>query len=147
MQLNQRIGQSAKHFSRDTAIIDPRRFPSVAGVDTTHNEHVVDWQTGFFQESDRWMTCWQIKFSDHFALGRSFADEFRVGMAHPRDRTTLNDHPEYKRLKREITAYLMNLNREARELSGAPALTMPDIAPKDFSLPVASPRLKRDSAA
>lgn len=77
----------------------------------------------------------------------TLADEFHVGMAHPRDRTTLNDHPEYIRLKREITAYLLNLNKEARESSDAPALAMPDIAPRDFSLPVAAPRLKRDSAA
>ena len=70
-----------------------------------------------------------------------------VDMPRPRDRTSLNDQPEYKRLKREITSFMMNLNQEARELRRDTGLSMPDLQPRDFSLPVAPPRLRRSSAA
>ena len=56
----------------------------------------------------------------------TLASEFKVNMPHPRDRTTLNEHPEYKRLKIEITAFMMELNKEAKALRSETALTMPD---------------------
>lgn len=77
----------------------------------------------------------------------TLSTEFTVKMAHPRDRTTLNEHPEYKRLKREITSFMLDLNKEARELRSESTLTMPAVQPHDFSLPVASPRFKRENAA
>lgn len=77
----------------------------------------------------------------------TLAREFEVRMPRPRDRATLNDHPEYKRLKLEITAFMMSLNEEARELRNECGLRMPDVQPRDFSLPVASPRLRSGSAA
>ena len=77
----------------------------------------------------------------------TLAQEFEVDMPRPRDRTSLNDQPEYKRLKREITSFMMNLNQEARELRRDTGLSMPDLQPRDFSLPVAPPRLRRSSAA
>ena len=69
--------------------------------------------------------------------GATLADEFKVNMTRPRDRSTLNDHPEFKRLKSEITSHLMQLNREARELRREEGLSMPDVQPKDFHLPSA----------
>ena len=72
----------------------------------------------------------------------TLAEEFVVNMARPRDRHTLNDHPEYMRLKSEITSFMMHLNGETKELSAGKLVPMPDIRPKDFSLPSIGPRLK-----
>ena len=72
----------------------------------------------------------------------TLAEEFSVNMARPRDRHTLNDHPEYMRLKAEITSFMMNLNRESKELSRGSFVPMPDVTPKNFTPPSAAPRLK-----
>lgn len=77
----------------------------------------------------------------------TLAQEFLVDMPHPRDRTTLNEHPEYKRLKREITSFMLELNQEAKSLRSKVEFTLPDIKPRDFSLPIASPRFRRGNAA
>ncbi len=74
--------------------------------------------------------------------GATLAKEFPVTMERPRDRHTLNDHPEFMRLKSEITNFLMGLNNESKELSKSHVVPMPDIRPKDFSLPSATPRFK-----
>ena len=72
----------------------------------------------------------------------TLAEEFEVRMERPRDRHTLNDHPEFMRLKSEITRFMMSLNEESKSLRSSAVIPMPDIRPRDFSLPVASPRLK-----
>lgn len=72
----------------------------------------------------------------------TLADDFDVHMERPRDRHTLNDHPEFMRLKSEITRFMMDLNEESKNLRKSDIVAMPEIRPKDFSLPVASPRLK-----
>ncbi len=71
----------------------------------------------------------------------TLADAYPVNMARPRDHHTLNDHPEFKRLKTEITSYMMGLNKEARAIS-KDVVPMPNVRPKDFSPPTAAPRLK-----
>ena len=74
--------------------------------------------------------------------GATLADEFTVAMERPRDRRTLNDHPEFMRLKTQITLFMMGLNKDAKGKAQAPIIPMPDIRPKDFSLPKATIRLK-----
>lgn len=71
----------------------------------------------------------------------TLAEPYQVEMARPRDRQTLNDHPEFKRLKAEITNYMMGINQESKD-SRQDITPMPDIRPKDFSLPSARIRLK-----
>ena len=73
--------------------------------------------------------------------GATLADPYLVGMARPRDRQTLNDHPEFKRLKAEITNYMMGISEESKD-ARQEIVPMPDIRPKDFSLPTARIRLK-----
>ena len=68
--------------------------------------------------------------------GATLSEEFKVNMARPRDRHTLNDQPEFMRLKSEITAFMLGLNKESKELKSAKEITMPNVKPKDFSLPV-----------
>jgi len=65
----------------------------------------------------------------------TFAEEFKVNMPRPRDRYTLNDNPEFRRLKSEISTFMLGLNDEAKALKGEFTLKAPDIQPKDFSLP------------
>jgi len=71
----------------------------------------------------------------------TLANDFVVNMDRPRDRRTLNDHPEFMRLKTDITLFMMGLNKESKELA-SDLIPMPDVRPKDFSLPTASPRFK-----
>lgn len=75
----------------------------------------------------------------------TLAEEFVVNMARPRDRHTLNDHPEYMRLKSEITRFMMHLNKESKALATAKVVPMPDIRPKDFSPPSIGPRFSHKS--
>lgn len=72
----------------------------------------------------------------------TLAEEFAVNMERPRDRHTLNDHPEFMRLKSEITRFMMGLNHESKKLQTHEVTPMPKIQPKDFSLPRAAPRFK-----
>ena len=72
----------------------------------------------------------------------TLANDFIVNMDRPRDRRTLNNHPEFMRLKTEITLFMMSLNKESKAQSQHPIIPMPSVRPKDFSLPTASPRFK-----
>lgn len=72
--------------------------------------------------------------------GATLSKEFVVNMPRPRNRHTLNDEPEFMRLKSEITAFMLGLNNESKEMKSKVKVTMPDVQPRDFSLPVAAPR-------
>ena len=71
----------------------------------------------------------------------TLADPYLVEIERPRDRQTLNDHPEFKRLKVEITNYMMAINKGSK-VNQQEITSMPDVRPKDFSLPSARIRLK-----
>ena len=73
----------------------------------------------------------------------TLSDEFKVNMERPRNRHTLNDHPEFMRLKSEITSFMMGLNQESKKLSGN-VVPMPKVTPKSFSPPVMSPTFKQN---
>lgn len=75
----------------------------------------------------------------------TLAKEFVVNMERPRDRQTLNDHPEYMRLKSEITSFMMQLNKESKALDSSAITPMPAIRPKDFTPISGAPRLKNKS--
>ncbi len=74
----------------------------------------------------------------------TLADPYLVEMARPRERHTLNDHPQFKRLKSEITNFMMGLNKDSKKSTQDPLTSMPDIRPKDFTLPSANIRLKNN---
>ncbi len=74
--------------------------------------------------------------------GATLADEFKVNMERPRARRTLNDHPEFMRLKTQITLFMMGLNKNSKNDQKTPLIPMPDIRPRDFALPSANIRLK-----
>lgn len=59
----------------------------------------------------------------------SFGQEFAVTLERPRERATLNFNEEFKHLRNDVTKYLMRLNSEAKELSPAIDLPLPDLEP------------------
>ncbi len=69
--------------------------------------------------------------------GATLSQEFKVNMDRPRDRHTLNEQPEFMRLKSEITGFMLGLNKDSKKLKSENSLTMPNVKPKDFSLPTA----------
>ena len=62
-------------------------------------------------------------------LGQSFP----VTLDRPRDRTTLNFNPEFKKLRNEVTRYMMDINAEAKQLLVSDEITLPDIQPIDLT--------------
>ena len=62
-------------------------------------------------------------------LGQSFP----VTLDRPRDRTTLNFNPEFKKLRNEVTRYMMDINAEAKQLRVSDEITLPDIQPIDLT--------------
>ncbi len=58
---------------------------------------------------------------------------FPVTLDRPRDRTTLNFNPEFKKLRNEVTRYMMDINAEAKQLRISDEITLPDIQPVDLT--------------
>ncbi|MEM8631831.1 MAG: nitrate ABC transporter ATP-binding protein [Pseudomonadota bacterium] len=66
----------------------------------------------------------------------TLGDEFRVNIPRPRDRTEMNTHEGFKKLRAEVTTYLMDVGIEAR-VEGSRIL--PDVTPM-HGLPAAVAR-------
>lgn len=65
----------------------------------------------------------------HATLG----PEFRIGIARPRNKSTLNDMPEYKKTRNAIMEYLMDIGAERKSATSAEYM-LPDLAPRRFSV-------------
>lgn len=65
----------------------------------------------------------------------TLGEAFPVTLERPRDRRSLNDSIEYQHLKRDITTYLLDLNREAKALRNKSVLRMPEVTPRNFKAP------------
>jgi len=63
----------------------------------------------------------------------TLADSFPVTLERPRDRATLNVNPAFKKLKMEVTDFMLDMNKEAKELRVDSSVRMPDIKPIDFT--------------
>jgi nitrate/nitrite transport system ATP-binding protein len=59
----------------------------------------------------------------------TLAREFRVDLRRPRDRTTLNFDPEFKKLRNQVTTYMMQHNAEAKRLRVADSVPLPALEP------------------
>ena len=66
----------------------------------------------------------------------TLAPAFDVNVSRPRNRATLNQIPEYKKLKLDVTHYLINMNKEAKKLKANPHIPMPDVKPLHTKYPV-----------
>ncbi len=63
----------------------------------------------------------------------TFGPEFKVPLERPRDRTAMNDDPEFKKIRNAVTSYLMDVNTEAKSLNVNTNIVLPDIQPVDLS--------------
>ncbi|TVP79963.1 MAG: ABC transporter ATP-binding protein [Puniceicoccaceae bacterium] len=59
---------------------------------------------------------------------------FPVDLARPRNRTTLNTNPEFRRLRNEISRYMVTLNEESRALKQTRVADLPAAMPIDFTI-------------
>lgn len=64
--------------------------------------------------------------------GATLARDFPVDLPRPRDRTTLNFDPAFKRLRGEVSSFLMELNEDAKKLRVSADLELPDYEPIDL---------------
>lgn len=67
--------------------------------------------------------------------GATLDSPFPVNLERPRNRTTLNVNPEFRRLRNDISKYMVTLNEESKALSENEAIVdLPDFMPVDFSV-------------
>ena len=57
--------------------------------------------------------------------------EFKINIERPRDKTELNDNPEYKKTRNDIIEYLMDIGNE-RSKDSEVIYELPDLQPKDL---------------
>lgn len=58
-----------------------------------------------------------------------FGRNFEVNLERPRDRTTLNFNPEFKRIRNDVTKYMLHINEENKRLSDDAVVPLPDVKP------------------
>ena len=63
----------------------------------------------------------------------TLGESFEVRLTRPRDRTTLNFNKDFKKLRNEVTRYLLDINQESRQLRVARNPELPDLSPIDFT--------------
>lgn len=59
----------------------------------------------------------------------SFGPDFVIDLARPRDRAALNHDPEFKRLRAEITRYLMDIGMQKAQAEVGDRVKLPDVRP------------------
>jgi nitrate/nitrite transport system ATP-binding protein len=59
----------------------------------------------------------------------SFGPDFVINLDRPRDRTALNHNPEFKRLRAEITRYLMDIGMAKTQSEVGEVINLPDVRP------------------
>ena len=57
--------------------------------------------------------------------------EFKIDIERPRDKTALNDNPNFKKTRNAIIEYLMDIGEERKSVSSE-TYELPDLAPKSF---------------
>jgi len=57
--------------------------------------------------------------------------EFKIDIERPRDKTEMNDNPNFKKTRNAIIEYLMDIGNE-RKTEAKEAIVLPDLSPKDF---------------
>lgn len=63
----------------------------------------------------------------------TFGPDFKVNLARPRDRTALNHNEEFKRLRAEITKYLMSIGMEKNQQVEAKVKVLPNVLPNTMN--------------
>lgn len=83
-----------------------------------------------------------LKPGPRATLGR----EFKVDLARPRDRMAVNQNESYRKLRAQISQYLMGLGMQ-RGTGGAVTRTLPDVVPMEPPLPRTIRRVARPKPA
>ncbi len=82
--------------------------------------------------------------------GATFGPEFRVDLPRPRDRKEMNHDPEFKRIRKEVTQYLMQAGAQANG-AGTNVVPLPSVLPntsrehQEARKPVSAPDSARKS--
>lgn len=63
----------------------------------------------------------------------TLGESFPVTLERPRDRTTLNFNPKFKKLRNAVTRYMTEINQEAKQLRKTADVELPDLSPYDFT--------------
>lgn len=63
----------------------------------------------------------------------TLGESFPVTLERPRDRTTLNFNPEFKKLRNTVTRHMVNINQEAKQLRRTVNVELPELTPYDFT--------------
>ncbi|MBL8482332.1 MAG: ATP-binding cassette domain-containing protein, partial [Rhodocyclaceae bacterium] len=61
--------------------------------------------------------------------GATFGPEFVVDLPRPRDRTQMNHSPEFKRIRKDVTEYLMQVGMQQTGEQSAKVVTLPGVLP------------------
>ena len=66
--------------------------------------------------------------------GATLGPSFRIDIPHPRDRKSINHHPQFRKIRRDLCDFLLNSRREQHPVA-AKKLILPAIEPEDLSVP------------
>ncbi|MFK7901110.1 MAG: ABC transporter ATP-binding protein [Cyclobacteriaceae bacterium] len=61
--------------------------------------------------------------------GSTLGPQFHVNIERPREKTKLNNDENYKKLRNEITKYMIEINQEMKQQSNADKFVLPDLKP------------------
>ncbi len=61
--------------------------------------------------------------------GATFGPQFEVSLPRPRDRTAMNHSPEFKRIRKEVTQYLMQVGSAQAAEAGGKVISLPTVLP------------------
>ncbi len=67
--------------------------------------------------------------------GATLGPSFEVALDRPRDRTAINHDPTYKKIRAQVTQYLMLVGRSHRRAGRRSAPALPDLRPLDLGPP------------
>lgn len=77
----------------------------------------------------------------------TFGPDFQVNIERPRDRTALNHNPEFKRLRADITKYLMDIGMKKTQETSTDKIVLPNVRPNtsnDWNLDTSSLKPTQD---
>lgn len=66
--------------------------------------------------------------------GATLGESFSVDFSRPRDRRTLSADPKFKSLRHQLTRYMLEISRAARNPRPGNTATLPELQPRDFAI-------------
>ncbi len=66
--------------------------------------------------------------------GATLGPEYKINIPRPRDRKSIDGNAEYKKLRNEITKYMIEMNQEMKMKSNMDKYKLPDLKPKALKI-------------